>query len=132
MQAEVTAALRAVSSSVDLIKKINDLAAKTKNSELINEIANLNLEMASAKLALANAIAESIEREKEILDLKTKLNAIGSLTFRNGVYYKEGEDSPYCPGCFDGQKKMIHLALLPCDFTDFGKYRCPRCGTTFQ
>jgi len=143
MQAETALALRSISASIDLVKRLVDIGEKSKNSELILAIANLNLELSNAKLALAGSIgemaelkAESSELKAENRELKEKIRELETqpqekLLLKNGLYYKEDGDGAFCTACYDDNRKKIRVVEMARAVSSAGKYRCPVCKTFY-
>jgi regulator of replication initiation timing len=52
---------------------------------------------------------ENINLKEENHALKVQLSAQSDYELRAGLYWKEGEEIPYCQKCLDGAKKPIHL-----------------------
>jgi hypothetical protein len=140
MAGDITDAVRSMSSGIDVLKKLTDLAFKTQNIELQEGILSLREKLAEAKEALLDAKediaaykeenAENKQKiktlEKEIEDLK---NPEYKVEFKNGLYYKENDENAYCAGCYDGNKKLIHIVQLP---TGLGMKQCPICQRVYK
>jgi len=66
--------------------------------------------------------------KKQIEDLNEKLKFKETLIFENNVYWSRQGDKtvgPFCPGCWDQNKKPIRFITL---YTDSGKFwDCPIC-----
>lgn len=43
--------------------------------------------------------------------MKLQLEASQDFTFEKGLYWKEGEDVPFCQKCLDGAHKRIRLQI---------------------
>ena len=139
MQAEVTGAIRSVSSIVDIVKQISDVAEVNKNSELIKAISSLNLELAKAQTELANALRSSVELEEENANLKGKIKRLSSpewqLVFDIEVnaYYREDDAKKqiaYCPNCWDNKKEKYSLMKINRIGGFNMGYMCPKCKMT--
>ena len=64
---------------------------------------------------------EEIERANEIS---------GNLSFKNGAYYLQDDENPYCSNCWDLDKKLVHLTKAP-GGTRLGNKKCPACANFF-
>jgi hypothetical protein len=51
----------------------------------------------------------SLKEENQILKLELETEKI--FTLKNGLYWKEGDNVPYCQKCLDGSKKRVHLQI---------------------
>jgi regulator of replication initiation timing len=139
MSTDITTAVRGVSVGIDALKKLTELALKTKNIELQEGILSLREQLLEAKDVLLDAKEqisnykhENAELKKEITKLKEQI-ANGAkdeepkLTLGRGGYLKENNDGPFCTGCYDNNKKLIRLkepgAGMPI-------YMCPVCKTS--
>lgn len=80
----------------EIVKKYNDLELMKKIVELQTEVFDLQME----NLALKKQVTSMDEREK--------------MTRRepHGYYYKEGEEVPHCPRCWENDGKAITLPAL--------------------
>lgn len=99
------------------IAKILQEAGKIKQYQQILEVQEKLLEMQSKIQDL----------EKENSELKEKLKIKENLIYRNNVYWinnKDKEDGPFCPRCWDADKKLVRLQ--PFDKSDYS-YDCPNC-----
>lgn len=54
--------------------------------------------------------AELLELREEVMELESgqQLN----LSFRDGAWYAEGDETPYCPNCWEVHKLAVHLKCL--------------------
>jgi ERCC4-related helicase len=142
MAGDITDAVRSMSSGIDVVKKLTELAFKTQNIELQEGILNLREKLAEAKEALLNAKEEITTCKEENVENKQKIKVLEKeleiarnpefkIAFKNGAYYKENENIPYCIGCFDNNKKLMSLNKLPPLFKDIGTHQCPACKTPY-
>jgi len=46
-----------------------------------------------------------------------------------GIVYADGNNHPFCPACYDGRGKRIHLLD---DTIGLGYWRCRICGEVFS
>ncbi len=51
---------------------------------------------------------------------------------KNGVYWKQDGDGPFCTACHDTDKRFIRLAEFTGAFTEFGRWNCPVCKAHFS
>ena len=119
-----------------IAKRLTGLAQKNKDSELLNLVADMNLKIANANLELANVINQLADVKTENTELKQRLKELeDSLEPTNqlilgddGLFYKQGETRPYCPGCYSERNKQIPLQDSQSSFKRFGSYRCTVCN----
>ena len=95
-----------------LIKKLDDI-------ELHQKIVNLQTSI----FELSN---ENIEQKEEIKRLNELQKITKKMTFRNQLYYMDGDNEPFCPRCWESEKKAIHLHR-----NSKGSYRCKNCDNNY-
>ena len=107
----ISTAIATIKKSMEIAKLIKDSSSslgeaetKLKLAELISSLANLKMELADIKVNL-------IEKDEEIRELKNKIEEKESLIFDGKFYLKEGDNIPFCPTCWESNKKAIHLTL---------------------
>jgi hypothetical protein len=94
----------------DLIKKLGDVDLYRKILDLEEEIIELTTENRSLK--------EQVQKLEEIKNIEEKMS------FKRPFWFMDGDETPYCPKCWEGEKKNIHLIEL---FS--GRWKCPVCDT---
>jgi len=102
-----------------------ELAKNIKHAELQHQIAELNIQLATIQNETASLIRENGALKKE-LDY-TKNDKVNPLVFnpKDGLYYDSESDIPFCPNCYEGEKKeRRHLKA--------GFKECPNCHEVFQ
>jgi len=106
-------------SVIDNAKDIASLIKKIGDIELYRKIIDLEGE-------IVEIAGRNHELQKEIEELREKLSFQGKMVFRKPFYYSEGDESPFCPRCWESERKAIHL-LGP--FEDLAEqlYECPQC-----
>jgi len=87
--------LKNVKEIVDLVQKIDDVELYRKIVELEGEIVELTRQ---------NRIYE-----QEIDQLKARLEVSKRMEFRKPFYFQEGDHVPFCPHCWEHEKKAFHL-----------------------
>ena len=85
-----------------VLESITVLVKKAATLDLQEKIVNLREYIISLK-------DENISLKEENQTLKIQLDTEQQFSLKNGLYWKEGEDDPYCQKCLDGSKKRIHL-----------------------
>jgi regulator of replication initiation timing len=133
---DLSLALKSASTITDMIKKAANAADAIKNADLIDAIANLRLESAKLKSTLASAEERILEIKQENDALKAKIKALeesginlNKPIFRDGFYYSDDGDGPFCTVCYDKDKKFIRVIPLPSIVVSsgMGKYQCQNC-----
>ncbi|MEZ8132049.1 hypothetical protein [Enterovibrio norvegicus] len=115
------------------LKAAWDVAKALKVATDAIDDAHIKLQMAELISALADAKIEAAENAEKISELERKLSAKSTLSFENGMYYRDEEgkerDGPFCATCFDSKEKEIRLQHVPGN--TFGDYHCRVCNGSF-
>ena len=120
--ADIGVGVSAFRTIMDLAKRITDLGKKADNAELIRLIADLNLEVAHANMALAEVTNELVESRDKIRELEERLKPEFQLhRQKDGLYYRDGGEGPFCPDCYVSRRKIKLLSRLP------GSWKCQDC-----
>jgi regulator of replication initiation timing len=95
---------------IDKVASIYKLASTLGNSDLLLQISDLKTEL--------SAIYDENRRLKEELrNLKEHVKKPLVFNTEDRLYYKEDDDTPFCPKCFEAHKLEMHLR----------DYTCPEC-----
>jgi hypothetical protein len=115
---EIAGAIKSLSAVVGLGKTVADIAKKIDNSELIRAIADLNLEMANANLRMAELTSQLTDFKEENIQLKGTIRELqeaskeeNQLILKNNLYYKQNDEGPFCPKCYNKDKSRSLLLL---------------------
>jgi transposase-like protein len=103
----------AVKAALELLRK----GATIKDQEQI-------LSLRTVILDLKEEIIELRERNRE---LESQLKTAENLTFKEQLYYAEGDSVPYCPKCWEVNKIALHLIKV-----QKGVYKCPDCNNVYN
>jgi hypothetical protein len=108
---------------IDNVKGIADLAKAVGNIELYRRIVQLEREI--IELTWRNRSLETeLEEQTKAWQLK------GSITFRTPFYYVEGGQYPFCPRCWEVDKRTVHV--FEGTRTLGGQsWHCPECENTY-
>jgi len=72
-----------------------------------------NLELYQRVLSLHSDIIELVEENNRFRDENKELKATLALTkemiFKPPFFFQEGDATPFCPACWEGHRKAIHL-----------------------
>ena len=98
-------ALGLANSAFSSVKTVLELAKKTTDRDLKNEIG----------LALDNVLELKVkvyELAEENRSLREQLNQKASVTRNSefGYYFADDDLDPLCPKCYEGSSKLIHLS----------------------
>lgn len=96
------------------IKNISELIKKYNDLDLMKEIVSLQQEVFDLK-------AENLQLREQVAKLSTKEKMVRREP--HGYYYKDAEDVPHCPKCWEADGKAV--TLPPSD--KHGMYVGRRC-----
>ncbi len=80
---------------VEVIKLSGNVDLQTQIEELEGEIFELN--------------KHYIELKKKYEELENSLALKEKMKWEGSVYWKEGDENPYCPRCWEDRQKLSHL-----------------------
>lgn len=101
---------------VDLLKKGSTLEAQEKIMELREAVLELQ--------------EENSELKHKLSDAEVQLTFNKSLHFESPFYYSGDDPVPFCPKCWEADKKAIHLPP-PHHVTSGPRYDCVECKSIF-
>jgi 2-oxo-4-hydroxy-4-carboxy--5-ureidoimidazoline (OHCU) decarboxylase len=110
-----------IGTTITLTKGLLEIDSEYNKAEYIKKISDLTIQLAQAQTEAAqmmtelrNLKAEEEERENH------------PLTY-TGEVYRDRENVPYCPACYDNLKKRIHLKKF-----DTNRLQCPVCEVRYS
>jgi hypothetical protein len=117
--------------SMDIAKLISDSTSSLGEAETKLKLAELISSLADLKMELADIKVDLIDKDDVIRELKNKIEEKESLIFDGKFYLKEGDNIPFCPTCWESNKKAIHLIFK--NYQSFGKCQeCEVCKTKYS
>ena len=125
--------LTTISTILTSLKTATDIASFFRTTDIDFTEADFKLQIADLLLSLADVKASMAylkeiveEKQQRINELEDIVHKIDTLNYKEELYYQEGDLQPFCPRCFEADKKAIHL--LHTGFGRIGnKWRCPEC-----
>jgi len=108
---------------IENAKEIASLVRDLGNMDLYRKIIDLESE-------IVELTTDNMDLQKEVGKLQEKLALKGKMTFRKPFYYMENDETPYCPKCWEADRKTIHL-LGPTKVIAGPRYDCPECKQHF-
>jgi hypothetical protein len=112
-----------MSSLVDTAKTVYDLAKKGITVELQEKVMQLREEALELQ-------EENLSLKKENLKLKEQIELQEIVKFKRRVYWRDGDEIPFCAYCFEKSHRLIHLSGPRKDGkTDI--YKCEDCGIAY-
>ena len=132
MAGDLSVAVRTVSTGIDALKKLTELAVKTQNIELQEGILELRGQLLEIKEALLAVKEENLQLREENKMLKEKLEKVeqGSqenLKIGKHGYFKQDGDGPFCMGCYDSKGKLHRVIQPYAEFGEIGIHKCSVC-----
>ncbi|PPU55347.1 hypothetical protein XdyCFBP7245_13870 [Xanthomonas dyei] len=112
---------------MQLVSRLREINKNIENAEFSNALADLGLELAKLKSELASVVEENT-------NLKTRLavkQSTPTLEFKNGAYFKQDGEGPFCSGCYDNSSKTIRLVPVSKTLEDLASHMCPVCQSTY-
>jgi len=106
--------MSAMTTAISLAGRLREISKNIGDAEFKNILADLSLELADAKLAMADIQFKALDKDKEIAALKEKLkNKTKTVGFLGARYYvgENGEPtgSPFCPTCYAKEHELYPL-----------------------
>jgi hypothetical protein len=128
----VVQGLAALKQASEIVKALADTNALYEKAELKLKIAELTEAVMTARVALLEAQTEIQSLKDQIGRLTTAAQA--TVVKRDNVYFLRENDQevgPFCPRCFEADKRRMPLTPFTPAFRTFGKYNCPQCKSTY-
>ena len=96
-----------------ILKDVTAIASRVKDIDLNTKIMLLQGEMYSL-------LDENRNLRLELEEMKRVEQLSNSLIYKDNMYYKPGDENPYCSRCWDDEHKLIRMQ-------NSGYYVCPKC-----
>jgi hypothetical protein len=123
---QIAKALTGTKNAIDLVGKIGDLATRTVALDLQENIITLRGDLINVKESLFEIREEKLSLEEKILTLEKQNKELKtpsvSITKKGKFHYKNDEDDPICPNCYERNRKIIILSNAANI-----SFRCPDC-----
>jgi hypothetical protein len=99
-------------------------------TEVIKKSATLDLQekIISLREYIISLKDENISLKEENQDFKLRLGAEQDFDLQNGLYWKAGDDVPFCQKCLDGSQKRIHLQA----WSNINEWKCFECNNHYS
>lgn len=106
----ISGTLELVNKSVELVRNLRKkgddelTAAEMRNTliDLLDDLVEVKSEFVGLKAVLLN-------KEEEIQELKAKLEGKQDLKYDGRLYWKDGDETAFCPVCKENEDKLIHM-----------------------
>lgn len=130
--ASTAAAVGIIDKAVGIAKKLADDGGELDQATLKLELANLMSELASVKMEVITTQALLFQAEQRNLQLEEQLKDKHAFTFDSGLYWKEGDKTPFCPACKEKDAKFIHLHYFAGGGSYSAGWYCKVCRNEFD
>jgi len=77
--------------------------------DLVNQLMDVQLEMMKLLQEHQQLFDANRELQRTIAELAEKLKFQAALKFEPPFYYADGDKTPFCPQCWEADRKPIHL-----------------------
>lgn len=121
--------LSAIGSAAETVKRLRALSKSVENAEIMTLLADLQGDLADAKLEVVNLKGELAKLTDENRELKERLDKrdTGQPTYQDGAYVFAGDEGHFCTACFDTKQKRIRVSPIDPTFSFAGRWQCPVC-----
>ncbi|HDC4404743.1 TPA: hypothetical protein O8U20_001752 [Enterobacter cloacae] len=131
--AAISGTLELVNKSVDLVRNLRKkgddelTAAEMRNTliDLLDDLVEVKSEFVSLKAVL-------LSKEEEIQELKAKLEGKQEVKFDGRLYWKEGDETAFCPVCKENENKLIHMIYYSGSREYSPSWYCKVCRNEFN
>jgi hypothetical protein len=110
---------------VNAAKEVYNAVQKYNDVPLMKQVVEL-------QQAVLDLQAELIELRKELADALAKLDVRHSMHKRGEYFYKDGDEEPYCPRCWQGDNKLVYLPAVKTSPAIGAFRRCIVCKENFN
>jgi cell division protein FtsB len=108
---------------------VGDLIKANKQTEAAVAVTDIQIKMGQVSAQFMELSQANTILAKENNDLKEKLEFKEKLKFQKPFYRTESGDGPYCPKCWDDERKGIRLDG---PHTEYKRWDCPKCQNHFM
>lgn len=122
--------LQAISTAFKGLQTVGDLIKANKQAEAATALADVQIKLGDLSSQCMQLGKMNLVLAKENAELKEKLTFAAKLVFKKPFYVTDSGDGPFCPKCYDDERKGIRL-----DGPHGGGYKrwdCPKCRNHFM
>ncbi|MBZ7578113.1 hypothetical protein FML15_12455 [Klebsiella michiganensis] len=110
--ASTAAAVGILDKAVSITQKLANNSDELDKATLKLELANLMVELANAKIEAITTQTLLFDAEQKNKQLEEQLIDKSTFVFKPPLYWKEGNEIPFCPRCYEGDNKKHHLRSI--------------------
>jgi hypothetical protein len=108
---------------LDNAKQIAEAVHEIKNLELYQRVLDLHSD-------IIGLVEDNQHLRHENKELQVSLEVKAKMSFRAPFCYQEGDSNPFCPACWEGSRKPVHLIFSHEEETCI-RWDCKTCNQTF-
>jgi hypothetical protein len=111
-------------SILDNAKEIASAIQEINNPDLFKRVLALHSD-------IVGLVEENAQLRDENQELKKKIRLKDVMKFQEPFWYQEGDETPYCPGCWESNTQPVHVIV---EWQDAGKssWLCPVCKRQYM
>jgi hypothetical protein len=110
-------------SILDNAKELATAVHEIKNLELYERVLNLNA-------GIMDLVEENRQLRAKIEQLEKSLVLRDNMKFKEPFYYQDGDQTPFCPACFETNIRAVHAVREWTDEQQVG-WICPTCKNRY-
>lgn len=110
----------AIIGATTALKAVAEMAKALRNAEMNEKVADL-------QIRLMEITQELPQKDQALKEANDALSFKKKTVFRNNVVWAESEKDPYCPRCFEADRKTVHLTWYHTTY-----YKCPNCDKAYE
>lgn len=119
--------LAAITGTIALAKQVFELATVSKDVKAKEMVSELRLQLSDLRIKVAE-----LQEENDALKRAAKKAADAPvMVLKDGMYYTEAGDGPFCTTCHDSSGKNLRLVEQPQSIRFMGRWRCGVCTTKY-
>ncbi|MDU2378345.1 MAG: hypothetical protein E7D37_09660 [Enterobacter cloacae] len=107
--ASTAAAIGILDKAVSITQKLANNSDDLDKATLKLELANLMVELANAKIEAITTQTLLFDAEQKNKQLEDQLKDKSTFIFKDNVYWKAGDEVPFCPHCYETNNTKRHL-----------------------
>ncbi len=115
--------------AIDIVRALGTVASIEKDAAAKIAIAELQIKLAEVLASASELILENSELKRQIDAIMKKET---TFKVKNGLLYKDDNESPYCPTCHGKSGHEILLTNTPRSERAAGEWRCGACNTYYS
>src|SRR5438552_3194496 len=112
------AALQMITNAMNTLNAVRERAISSKDTALKELISTLYDHLLSVKETVIRVTDENAA-------LRQALSLKAVMKFREPLYYQDGDNTPFCPRCFEKDNRAVHVVCT--DPNTRTEWRCKAC-----